>query len=165
MGLFAVCKDFCQVEAPIQRNAKHPAVRVRVRVRVRRNDQGYSLNARYQPKRRAFAADKLTDQRDLMKPAHLRRAGDVQMSLAQRAKRCARLALICELMRQQPSIGCQPASGIKPAALAAIIKKRLLKVRGHYRAYLNNRAVLRFIIFIRHFKPLNHRSALRSKPH
>jgi len=152
MGLFAVCKDFCQVEAPIQRNAKHPAVRVRVR--VRRNDQGYSLNARYQPKRRAFAANKLTDQRNLMKPAHLRRAGDMQMSLAQRAKRCARLALICELMRQQPSIGCQPASGIKPAALAAIIKKRLLKVRGHYRAYLNNRAVLRFIILIRHLNLL-----------
>ena len=34
MGLFAVCKDFCQVEAPIQRNAKHPAVRVRVQVVV-----------------------------------------------------------------------------------------------------------------------------------
>jgi hypothetical protein len=150
MGLFAVCKDFCQVEAPIQRNAKHPAVRAR----VRGNDQGYSLDARYQPKRRAFAADKLTDQRNLMKPAHLRRAGDVQMSLAQRAKRCARLALICELMRQQPSIGCQPASGIKPTALAAIIKKRLLKVRGHYRAYLNNRTVLRFIILIRHLNLL-----------
>jgi hypothetical protein len=152
MGLFAVCKDFCQVEAPIQRNAKHRAVRARVRVRG--NDQGYSLDARYQPKRVAFAADKLTDQRNLMKPAHLRRAGDVQMSLAQRAKRCARLALICELMRQQPSIGCQPASGIKPTALAAIIKKRLLKVRGHYRAYLNNRTVLRFIILIRHLNLL-----------
>lgn len=122
MGLFAVCKDFCQVEAPIQRNANHPAVR------VRGNDQGYPLSARYQPKCRALAADKLTDQKNLMKPAHLRRAGDVQMSLAHRAKRCARLALTCELMRQQSSIGCQPASGIKPAALTPIIKKGLLKV-------------------------------------
>ena len=111
MGLFAVCKDFCHVEAPMQRNAKHPAVR------VRRNDQACSLNAGYQPRRRAFAADKLTDQSNLMKPTHLRLAGDVQMSLAHRAKRCARLALICELMRQQRSIGCQPVSGIKPAAL------------------------------------------------
>ena len=108
----------------------------------------------YQARRGASAADKLTDQSSPKKPAHLRRAGDVQMSLTQRAKRCARLALMCELMRQQPSIGCQPASGIKPAALAAIIKKRLLKVRGHYRAYLNNRAVLRFIILVRHLNLL-----------
>ena len=63
-----------------------------------------------------------------MKSAHLSGIERVGLSLAHVAKRSARLALTCELMRQHPSIRCQAASCIKPAALTPIIKKGLIKV-------------------------------------